>query len=102
MAETQHNWAEIARNPLFKELHRKKTVFLYGWWAVSAIAYFLLLLGAGYTPQIFSIEVFGNINIGYLFALAQFVISFVIAIYYGWMADTTFDRLTNELIDQIK
>lgn len=102
MPEAQHDWAEIARNPLFKELHRKKTFFLYGWWAVSAVSYFLLLLGAGYTPGIFSIEVFGNINIGYLFALAQFVISFVIAIYYGWIADTTFDRLTNELIDQIK
>ena len=45
---------------------------------------------------------FGNINVGYLFALAQFAISFFIAIYYGWMADKTFDRLTNELLDQLK
>ena len=45
---------------------------------------------------------FGNINIGYLFALAQFVISFVIAIYYGRVADRDFDRLTRELVEQIK
>ena len=102
MAEKQRNWAEIASNPLFVELHRKKTLFLYGWWSVSAACYFLLLLGAGYTPQLFNIEVIGNINVGYLFALTQFAISFFIALYYGWMADKTFDRLTNELLEQLK
>ena len=101
MADKQHNWAEIAKNPRFMELHRKKLYFLYGWWAVSAGCYFLLLLGAGYTPQLFAIEVFGNINVGYLFALAQFIISFGIAIHYGRVADRDFDRLTEELTKQI-
>lgn len=102
MAGEQYNWAEIAKHPRFIELHHRKTIFLYGWWAFSAISYFLLLLGAGYTPRLFGIEVFGNINVGYLFALAQFVISFVIAIHYGRVADRDFDRLTKELVDQIK
>ncbi|MBI1920019.1 MAG: DUF485 domain-containing protein [Geobacter sp.] len=102
MAETQCNWSEIAKSPLFVELHRKKIVFLYGWWAFSAGCYFLLLLGAGYTPGLFGIEVIGNINVGYLFALAQFVITFGIAIHYGRVADRDFDRLTRELVEQIK
>lgn len=102
MAETQYNWAEIARNPKFVELHRRKTSFLYGWWGVSAGCYFLLLLGAGYIPGLFGVEVAGNINIGYIFALAQFVISFGIAIHYGRVADRDFDRLTKELVEQIK
>ena len=101
MAENRYDWAAIAQNPRFIELHRKKRIFLYGWWAISAGCYFLLLLGAGYTPQVFSIEVFGNVNVGYLFALAQFVISFGIAIYYGKVADRDFDRLTKELLQQI-
>ena len=87
MAETKIDWAAIAKNPKFVELHHRKTSFLYGWWAFSAGSYFLLLLGAGYTPGLFSIEVFGNINVGYLFALFQFVITFVIAIHYGRVAD---------------
>lgn len=102
MAETQRNWAEIAKNPRFVELHRKKIAFLYGWWAFSAGCYFLLLLGAGYTPGLFGVEVIGNINVGYLFALAQFVITFGIAIHYGRVADRDFDRLTTELLEQIK
>ena len=102
MGERKYDWDKIAEDPKFKELHHRKSLFLYGWWAVSASSYFLLLLGAGYAPNIFSIEVFGNINVGYLFALTQFVITFVIAIHYGRVADKTFDRLTNELIEQIK
>ena len=101
MTEKRHDWAAIAQDPRFIELHRKKLAFLYGWWAFSAGCYFLLLLGAGYTPKLFSIEVIGNINVGYLFALAQFVISFGIAIHYGRVADRDFDRLTKELIQQI-
>ena len=102
MAETQHDWAAIAKSHKFVELHRRKTFFLYGWWAVSAGSYFLLLLGAGYTPGLFGVEVFGNINVGYLFALSQFVITFVIAIHYGRVADRDFDRLTSELVEQFK
>lgn len=101
MAENSYDWAAIAQDPRFIELHRKKRAFLYGWWAFSAGCYFLLLLGAGYTPKLFGIEVFGNVNIGYLLALAQFVISFGIAIYYGRVADRDFDRLTKELLQQV-
>lgn len=102
MAERECNWAAIAKDPRFVELHRKKTVFLYGLWALSAGFYFVLLLGAGYTPELFAVEVIGNINVGYLFALAQFVVSFVIAIYYGRVADLDFDRLTDELLKEIR
>jgi uncharacterized membrane protein (DUF485 family) len=45
--------------------------------------------------------VFGNINVGYLVALSQFVITFIIAIHYGRVAERDFDRLTKELVDQI-
>lgn len=98
----EQNWAEIVKNPAFVELHNKKRRFLYGWWAFSAGSYFLLLLGAGYTPALFGIEVIGNVNVGYLFALSQFVISFVIAVHYGRVADRDFDRLTRELVAQVK
>ena len=97
-----YDWAKIAQNPKFIELHRRKTTFLYSLWAFSACFYFLLLLGAGYTPGLFSVEVFGNINVGYLMALGQFLVTFWIAIYYGKVADREFDQLTQELLDQIQ
>ncbi|MBJ6725125.1 DUF485 domain-containing protein [Geomesophilobacter sediminis] len=101
MAEKQYNWAAIAKNPKFVELHRKKTVFLFGWWIFSCVYYFLLPISAAYTPGIFKIKIIGNINFGYLFALSQFFVSWALALYYSHVANKDFDRLTRELVDEL-
>ena len=31
MADKQYDWAAIAKNPKFIELHHKKQAFLFGW-----------------------------------------------------------------------
>jgi len=101
MAEKQYDWAAIAKNPKFVELHHKKTAFLFGWWAFSCVYYFLLPIGAAYTPGIFKIKMIGVINFGYVFALSQFFVSWGIALYYAHVANKDFDRLTRELIDEL-
>ncbi len=53
MAEKQYDWAKIAKNPKFVELHHRKSAFLFGWWIFSTIYYFLLPIGAAYTPGLF-------------------------------------------------
>jgi len=98
----QTDWAAIARNPKFVEIHHKKTVFLFGWWIFSTIYYFLLPIGAGAATDLFRIKVIGNINFGYLFALSQFFVSWGIAMYYASWANRVSDRLTNELLDELK
>lgn len=95
------NWAALARNPKFVELHHKKTAFLFGWWAFSSVYYFLLPIGAAYAPGLFKVKILGNINFGYLFALSQFFVSWGIAIYYSKVANQKFDRMTRELVDEI-
>jgi uncharacterized membrane protein (DUF485 family) len=96
------DWASIARNPKFVELHHRKAVFLFGWWIFSTVFYFLLPIGAGSAPGFFSVKVFGHINAGYLFALSQFFVSWAIAIYYASWANKVSDRLTRELLDELK
>lgn len=98
---TKYDWDAIAENPKFQELTRRKTAFLFGWWAFAAVLYLLLLLGAGYTPDLFKIKVIGNVNVCYLFALLQFLSSWGIAIYYAHVANKDFDRLTEELLKEI-
>jgi uncharacterized membrane protein (DUF485 family) len=99
--QQQRNWAAIAQNPKFVELHRRKAYFLFGWWIFSTIYYFLLPIGAGAAPGFFSINVIGKINVGYLFALSQFFVSWAIAIYYASWANRVSDRLTRELCDEL-
>lgn len=101
MATRTLNWAEIAQNPKFVELHRRKTTFLFGWWAFSTIFYFLLPIGAAYAPGLFKMKILGNINFGYVFALSQFFVSWGIAIYYAKVANRDFDRLTRELVQEL-
>ncbi|MBI5251769.1 MAG: DUF485 domain-containing protein [Desulfomonile tiedjei] len=101
-APQQADWAAIARNPKFVEIHHKKTVFLFGWWIFSTVYYFLLPIGAGAAPGLFSVKVIGNINFGYLFALSQFFVSWGIAMYYASWATRVSDRLTSELLDELK
>jgi len=100
--QKQGDWAAIAKNPKFIELQRRKAHFLFGWWIFSTIYYFLLPIGAGSAEGLWRWKVIGNINFGYLFALSQFLVSWALAIYYAFWANRVSDRLTDELLDELK
>ena len=102
MAEKTYDWAAIAKNPKFIELHHKKSAFLFGWWIFSLAYYFLLPIGAAYAPALFKIQVIGRVNFGYIFALSQFFVSWGLAMYYASVANKDFDRLTRELVSDIQ
>ncbi len=102
MAAKGYSWGEIALNPKYLELKRKKKLFLFGWWIASSIFYFLLPILSGYYPSIFKVKVIGVINFGYLFILSQFVVAIFVAIYYTRVANNVFDKLTDELVSEIK
>jgi uncharacterized membrane protein (DUF485 family) len=102
VAEKARDWASIAKNPKFEEIHRRKTYFLFGWWIFSSVYYFLLPIGAGSATELWRWKVIGAINFGYLFALSQFFVSWWLAIYYARWATRVSDRLTAELIEELK
>lgn len=97
----KYDWDAIAANPKFLELHRRKTTFLFGWWGFAVFFYFILIVGVGYVPDFFRVKVIGNINVCYVFALLQFLSSWGIAIYYAHVANKDFDRLTEELVNEL-
>ena len=102
---TRADWDGIAQNPKFRELSRKKFSFLVGWWLVSTIFYFILPIAAGYTTgqsDFFNMQIIGHIPLLYLFALAQYALCLFIAIYYAHWARTKADKLTVELLNELK
>lgn len=99
---TTYDWGKIARNPKYLELKRKKRLFLFGWWAASSAFYFLLPVLSGYFPELFKVKIIGVVNFGYLFILSQFVAAFFVAIIYTRVANSEFDRLTEELVREIQ
>lgn len=102
MAAKTYNWSEIAKNPRYLELKRRKKVFLFGWWFSASVYYFLLTILSGYFPELFKIKLIGVINFGYLFILSQYVMTFFVALYYTRTANNVFDRLTAELMKDIQ
>jgi uncharacterized membrane protein (DUF485 family) len=102
MEVRSYNWSEVAQNPKFLELKRKKRVFLFGWWIASSVYYFSLPLLSGYFPALFRIKLIGVINFGYLFILSQFLMAIFVAIYYTKVANNDFDKQTEELLREIQ
>jgi uncharacterized membrane protein (DUF485 family) len=99
MSNPKLNWAAINADPRFQTLHRKKTNFLLGLMIFSVIFYFLLPLGAAYCPELFKVKVWGVVNVGILFALSEFIVAWVIAFIYSRRANTVFDAMAQEIIN---
>ena len=101
----QAEYAEIAKHPKFRELSRKKVRFLVGWWLFSTIFYFGLPIWAGNTTlqsDVGNMKVIGNVPLLYLYALAQYALSIAIALYYTYWANKYADRLTEELLRDLR
>lgn len=92
------NWAAIDADPRFRDLHAKKSSFLWGLMAFSVIYYFLLPIGAAYFTDLFKAKLWGVINFGLLFALSEFVVAWGIAFFYAKKAGQ-FDAMA-EVINQ--
>lgn len=99
---TPADWTAIANNPKFVELHKRKRRFLIGWWIFSTVYYVLLSVLVGLFPKVASIKILGPINFGYFFAVSQFFVSWAIAILYAVWANKVADRLTEELVAELK
>src|SRR5690349_11671997 len=99
MSSANVNWAAIDANPKFQELHRRKTVFLWGLMVFSVIYYFMLPIGAAYFQELFKTKVWGVVNVGLLFALSEFVVAWVIAYVYSKKANAEFDAMAQEIIN---
>ncbi|HRE13195.1 MAG TPA: DUF485 domain-containing protein [Usitatibacteraceae bacterium] len=96
MAPQTLNWSAIESDARFKELHSRKSVFLWGLMAFSVAYYFALPLGAAYFTDIFKIKVWGPINVGLLFALSEFIVAWGIAFVYARKA-AEFDAMADAI-----
>lgn len=83
MSDQSLNWGAIDADPRFRELHAKKSSFLWGLMIFSVIYYFLLPIGAAYFTDLFKTKLWGVINFGLVFALSEFIVAWLIAFFYA-------------------
>jgi uncharacterized membrane protein (DUF485 family) len=84
-------YLELQQSPEFVDLRRRHRKFVFPMAALFLAWYFLYVLLAAYAPDFMSQKVFGNVNVGILFGLGQFVSTFLITILYVRWADREFD-----------
>ena len=96
------DWTEIQDSAEFTELRRR----LRGWvfpMTVAFLAWYLLyVLLSDYAHDFMSTKVFGNINIGLIFGLLQFVSTFVITGLYVRHANRKLDPLAEKIRHDIE
>ena len=87
------DWEAVERTPEFRELvHRRRR------WVVPATVFFLawylgFIVLAGYASDFMGKSIYQGFTVGYLLALTQFVMVWVLAIWYVRKSDREFDPL---------
>jgi uncharacterized membrane protein (DUF485 family) len=93
----QSDWDKIANSPEFKHLVALKKTFILPAFTIFFVYYFALPIAVGFAPKWMSTAITGDVTLGYLFALSQFVFGGIIAwLYLG--ASAKFDALTGDIL----
>lgn len=85
----------------FGTLRRKFRGFVFPVTAFFLAWYFLYVLLSMFAPDFMGTKVFGNINIGLLMGLGQFVTTFAITIAYVRWASRVFDPAAEALAETV-
>jgi uncharacterized membrane protein (DUF485 family) len=91
----------VGRDPELLELDARHRRFVWPMTVFFLVYYMLLMALPGLAPGLMKAKVFGNFTFAYLFALSQFVMTFVVAWLYARFARTRFDPLAADLLDKL-
>ena len=95
-------YEEVQAGEEFAQLRATFRRFVFPVTAGFLVWYFLYVLLSAYAPDFMSTKVFGNINVGIIFGLLQFVSTFAITMWYRRWADREFDPTADALRERIE
>ena len=91
------NFTEVQRSPALQELRKRQRSFIFPMAVIFLLWYFAYVLLADYAHGFMSTPVWGNINIGLILGLLQFVTTFGITMWYVSYANRRMDPIAAEL-----
>ncbi len=95
------DWQAVEADPDFQELRRRLRNFVFPVTGLFLGWYVLYVLVATFAPGFMGIPVLGNINVGLLFGLLQFVSTFAITAWYVRFANNRLDPLAAKIRDDL-
>lgn len=99
-ASTEFERAEASTR--FQELKHKHRSFVFPLAVAFLLWYFAYVLLADYAHEFMSTRVFGNINVGLLLGLGQFVTTFAITTWYVSYANKKLDPIAEEIRNDLE
>jgi uncharacterized membrane protein (DUF485 family) len=87
----------VGKDPEMVELERRHQRFVWPVTVFFLVFYLSLPILAGVAPDLMGTKVFGQFTVGYLFALSQFLMAFVVAWVYARWAASRMDPLAADL-----
>jgi uncharacterized membrane protein (DUF485 family) len=100
--DAETDYERVQRSPEFQALRRRFRAFVFPMTGLFLAWYLLYVLLAAYAPDFMGIRVAGNITVGLLFGLGQFVSTFLITMLYARWANTHQDPIADELRQHIE
>ena len=95
-------YARMQKSEKFQALRRKHRGLVFPLTALFLAWYFLYVLLSSFAVDFMSTKVFGEINVGLIFGLLQFVSTFAITIIYVRWADRHFDPAAEALRKRVE
>jgi uncharacterized membrane protein (DUF485 family) len=99
-AETDYE--RVQRSPEFQALRRRFRSFVFPMTGLFLAWYLVYVLLAAYATDFMSTRLVGNITVGLVFGLGQFVSTFVITMLYARWANRHQDPIADELRQHIE
>ena len=99
MGEPTHDWERIERSPEFQELVRKRRSFVLPATIFFLSYYMGFILLTGYAEDFMASSVYEGLTVGYCLALTQFVMVFVLGIWYLRKSDREYDPLARQVVE---
>ena len=95
-------WVTTQQTPEFAQLRKRLRGFVFPMTGLFLVWYLLYVLLAAYAPGFMGREVVGNINVGIVFGLLQFVSTFAITTLYVSFANKNLDPEAERIRNQVE
>ncbi len=99
---TPEEYEQAQASPEFMELRKRFRAFAFPMTVAFLVWYLLFVLLSTYAHDFMSTQVLGNINVGLVFGLLQFVSTFAITHLYVSHANRKTDPIADEMRDRLE
>ena len=101
-AEASVDFEEVQATERFQELRKRHRSFVFPMAVAFLLWYFAYVLLADYAVGFMSTKVWGNINVGLILGLLQFVTTFAITGWYVSYSNRRLDPIAAEIRNEIE